>query len=112
MAYSREEIEILDKLAKKMGAKQASMFMSVLGKELQFVNAIKSTIGQEIYKDCVACAEANMEKIIEDAFESEKDELKTKAELRAYIKIMARWTERIDNYYKRQEKFKSIAGGK
>jgi hypothetical protein len=106
MEYSKEEIKKLDQLSRKMGNKQASVFLSVLGRDLQFLNAINSAIGQEIYKDLIILAENIVQKIID-----EKDEPKDRAELRAYLNIMKSWNQRIDNYYEKKDKFNKLTGG-
>jgi len=109
LEYSKEEITKLDQLARKMGPKQASVFLSVLGREQQFLNAINSAIGQEIYKDMIVSAENLFYNIL---YEKCENEAMDRAELRAYLNIMNKWNKRIDDYYDKQDKFKNITGGK
>ena len=109
MEYSKEEITKLDQLSRKMGAKQASVFLSVLGRDQQFLNAVNSALGQEIYKDIIVSAENLLHNIL---YEKCENEAMDRAELRAYLNIMNKWNKRIDAYYEKQDKFKKITGGK
>ena len=99
----------MDQLARKMGQKQASSFLSVLGREQQFVSAINSPVGQELYKDIIMSAENLLHNII---YEKCENEAMDRAELRAYLNIMSRWNKRIDLYYEHQDKLKQVTGGK
>ena len=106
--YSKEELKTLDRLNRKMGAKQASVFLSVLGREQQFLNAINSPIGQEIYKDALVSAENLFHSIL---YEKSDNENKDRAELRAYLNIIEKWNDRIDNYYKHKDQFNEVTKG-
>ena len=109
MEYSKEEIRVMDSLSRKMGQKQSSVFLSVLGRDRQFLEAINSAIGQEIYKDIIVSAENLLYNIL---YEKCENEAMDRAELRAYLNIMNKWNKRIDAYYEKQDKFKKITGGK
>jgi indole-3-glycerol phosphate synthase len=88
-----------------MGAKQASVFLSVLGRESQFVNAIKTSVGQEIYKDVLTSAENLLYNIL---YEKSNNEEMDRAELRAYLNIIGKWNTRLDNYYANSKKFDKL----
>jgi tRNA U34 5-carboxymethylaminomethyl modifying enzyme MnmG/GidA len=90
----------LTELARKMGHKNASILLSNLGKDKQFVNALDTPIGQELLKNAVM----EMERIT-GLILSEKEDKKDRAELQAYLAITRKWSGYINQYNKDQEKF-------
>ena len=90
----------LTQLARKMGKANASQLLSVLGKDKQFINAVESPVGQELLKDAVTCVEDKISIIMQ-----EKDEVKDRAELKAYLNIITKWQTIINRYNKNKEKF-------
>jgi hypothetical protein len=90
----------LTSLARKMGEKNASALLSVLGKDKQFVDAIESVVGQELLKGAVS----EMENIIGTIL-AEKDTPKDRAELKAYLNITRKWQNQIARYNKNRETF-------
>jgi tRNA U34 5-carboxymethylaminomethyl modifying enzyme MnmG/GidA len=92
----------LTELARKMGHKNASILLSNLGKDKQFVNALDTPIGQELLKNAVM----EMERIT-GLILSEKEDKKDRAELQAYLAITRKWSGYINRYNKNQEKFNS-----
>jgi len=103
IGHSEIQVEKLDKLSRSMGLKQASLFLSNLGKDRKFVSAIETQIGQEIYSDLILSAEDLLKKII-----NEKDEPKDRAELRAYLNIMSKWNDKINGYHAKKQKFDEV----
>lgn len=92
-----------------MGKKQANTFISVMARDHQFVNAIRSVVGQEIYKDALTQAETLFYNILYER--SEKPE-SDKAELRAYLRIIGRWNEIMDNFFEKTDAAKKITNKK
>jgi hypothetical protein len=90
----------LTQLARKMGAKRASILLSVLGKNKQFLSALDTPIGQELLKDAVS----EMERIIQLIL-NEKEKDTDKADLRAYKSITQKWADRLARYNKDKETF-------
>ena len=83
----------LAQLAKKMGQKNASNLLSVLGRDKQFINALETPLGQELLKDAVRCIEDKISIILQ-----EKDEPKDRAELKAHLAIVTKWSKIINQY--------------
>ena len=101
MNLSNEEINKgLTQLARKMGKENASALLSTLGRDKQFLNAIETPMGQELLKDAVSSIE-NIISLILD----EKDELKDRAELKAYLTITNKWQKTITRYHKNKGVF-------
>ncbi len=94
---------IIQKMAKRMGSKNAVQLLSVLGKKKQFYDAISTNTGQELLKDCIIHVERIMSKILD-----EKDEEKDRADLRAYKSIINRWSKTLAEYAKENRKFDEI----
>ena len=90
----------LTELARKMGHKNASVLLSNLGKDKQFINALDTPIGQELLKNAVM----EMERIV-GLILSEKEDEKDRARLQAYKEITREWSMYITRYNKSQEKF-------
>ena len=90
----------LTALARKMGSKNASALLSVLGKNKQFLSALDSEVGQELLKDAVLAIEGKIELIL-----AEKDTPKDRAELQAHLHITRKWSERLLKYNKDKERF-------
>jgi len=98
---SEEEInKNLMQLARKMGQKNASALLSVLGRDKQFLNAIDTPIGQELLKDAVSGIENKIKLIL-----AEKETKQDRAELQAYLSITQKWQGYINRYNKNREKF-------
>ena len=98
---SEEQInKNLTELARKMGQKNASALLSVLGKDKQFINAIDTPVGQELLKDAVSAIEGKIGLIL-----AEKESKQDRAELQAYLSITKKWQGYINRYNKSKEKF-------
>lgn len=93
----------LNQLAKKMGSENASTFLSVLGKQRQFVNAIETPIGQELLKHAVK----NAEEVI-SLYIMEKETPQDRARLQAYMTIINDWSTEINSYHKNRAKFDKL----
>jgi len=93
----------LTQLSKKMGAKNASVFLSVLGRDKQFINAIETPLGQELLKDAVEHSEECVSLYLQ-----EKDKPEDRARLQAYLAIIKKWQTIINRYEKNREKFKNL----
>lgn len=100
MLTNAEMDKRLISLAKKMGSKNASILLSVLGKDKQFLSALDTEVGQELLKDVVTSIERIVELILK-----EKEDEKDRAELRAYRSIINRWKGRINRFNENQEIF-------
>ena len=90
----------LTQLARKMGKERASVLLSVLGKNKQFLSALDSPVGQELLKDAVLAIQNKMELIMD-----EKDKPQDRAELQAYLSITRKWAKRLTEYNKDTERF-------
>ena len=90
----------LTQLAHKMGKKNATSLLSVLGKDKQFINALDTPVGQELMKDATNCVEDKINLVLQ-----EKDEPKDRAELKAYLTIITKWQNIINRYNKNKELF-------
>jgi hypothetical protein len=98
---SEEKVnENLTKLARKMGSKNASALLSVLGKNKQFLSALDTDVGQELLKDAVLVIENKIKLILD-----EKDKPKDRAELQAHLHITRKWSERLNRYNQDKERF-------
>ena len=93
----------LNQLARKMGVKNASTFLSVLGRQKQFINAVETPIGQELLKDAVSNAEDVISKYIMN-----KETREDRARLQAYLTIINKWTNIINEYKDNREKFDNL----
>ena len=101
MEFSEEQVnKALKQLARKMGQKNASSLLSVLGRDKQFINAVDSSLGQELLKDATSCIEDKMSLILQ-----EKDELGDRAEIKAYLSIINKWQGIINRYNKNKGVF-------
>jgi len=80
-------------LARKIGPDSAKRLLSVLGKNKSFYNAIETPVGQELLKDVVVQIEYRIGKIL-----NEEDSQEIRAELRAYMTILNRWSKTISKY--------------
>ena len=83
-----------------MGQKNASNLLSVLGRDKQFINAIDSSLGQELLKDATSCIEDKISLILQ-----EKDEPQDRAEIKAYLTIINKWQGIINRYNKNKGQF-------
>lgn len=92
--------KVLTQLARKMGKKNASNLLSVLGRDKQFINALDTPVGQELLKDATSCVEDIISLILQ-----EKDESKDRAELKAYLAIITKWSGIINQYNKNKGMF-------
>ena len=101
MELSETEVnKTLQQLARKMGQENASKLLSALGRDKQFLNAIETPIGQELFKDASNCIEDKL-----SIWLLGKDTPEDKAEVKAYLKIINKWQTTINRYYKNKEKF-------
>ena len=101
MEFTEDQVnKTLTKLARKMGQKNASNLLSVLGRDKQFINAVDSSLGQELLKDATSCIEDKINLILQ-----EKDTLEDRAEVRAYLSIINRWQGTINRYNKNKGQF-------
>ena len=82
--------------------KHAEMTLKMLGKDLAFVQAINSSIGQEILRDDIDRLETLLEQIYNETI-SPAD----MAEFRHLKRRIAKITERLNNYTKRQQEIVS-----
>ena len=96
--------QALAQLSKKMGNKAASALLSSLGRDRQFINAIESTIGQELLADAIAAIEDKISLIL-----AEKDQPKDRAELQAYLSITRKWQAKIERYNQNKSAFEKGA---
>ena len=78
--------EHLNQLARKMGSENASTFLTVLGQQKQFLNALETPLGQELLKDAVKNAEDVISLIM-----VEKETPEDRARLQAYLSIINKW---------------------
>jgi hypothetical protein len=90
----------LTQLARKMGKDNASSLLSALGRDKQFLNAIETSLGQELLKDATSSIENIISLILQ-----EKDEPKDRAELAAYLNITNKWQKMINRYNKNKGTF-------
>lgn len=77
------------------GGKRAVRILSILGKNLQFKNAIETPLGQELLIDLMELMEVRLEKIV-NLKATEKD----KSEYTAYRELTDKWVEKINAYKK------------
>ncbi|MCK4328786.1 hypothetical protein KAX02_02980 [candidate division WOR-3 bacterium] len=85
----------LIQLARKMGKRNASQLLSVLGRDKQFINALDTTVGQELLKHLVDSIENKLVLILQ-----EKDEPQDRSELKAYMGLLAKFQSTINSYNK------------
>ena len=90
----------ITQLAKRMGSENATRLLSVLGKDRSFLDAIDTTVGQELVRDLISSIERIIGVIL-----NEKDDDNDRAELRAYMSILKRWQGRIKAYNKNHNTF-------
>lgn len=90
----------LQQLSRKMGKRNASNLLSVLGRDKAFLNALDTPVGQELMKDCVSCVEDKVSLILQ-----EKDEPRDRAELKAYMQILGKWQNIMNRYNKNKLRF-------
>jgi len=89
--------ETFEKLQRVMGVDNAKVFLKAMQRDKQFKKAIETPIGVELLSDVVANMESIFELII-----NEKDSLETRAELKAYRKILGNWSRKINEADKAQ----------
>jgi hypothetical protein len=95
-------LDDLEKYVARHGSRNATRVMSMLGKKLPFVEAIKSEIGQELLKDAIAKLEILLEKGFENTATDDE-----KAEYRVLKSIVETWSKRIALYTKGVKKLKN-----
>jgi hypothetical protein len=96
--------QALASLAKKMGRQNASSLLSALGRDKQFINAIESSVGQELLADAMLEIE-NKISLYLSGHETPED----RAELNAYTRITKRWQAKIERYNKNKQDFEKGA---
>lgn len=85
----------LIQLARKMGKRNVSNLLSVLGRDKQFINALDTTVGQELLKHLVDFIENKIVLILQ-----EKDNPQDRSELKAYMDLLAKFQSTINSYNK------------
>jgi hypothetical protein len=102
LALSNEQINAgIEGLSRKFRKpERVKIFLSVLGKDLSFLRAIESTVGQEILKDITEEMKEKIELMLQ-----EKSTEEDRAELRAYKRILAKWQAKLIRYNKSEAKF-------
>jgi len=92
----------LESYVARHGSRNAARVMSMLGKKLPFVEAIKSEIGQELLKDAIAKLEILLGKGFENTATDDE-----KAEYRVLKSIIETWSKRIALYTKGVKKLRN-----
>jgi hypothetical protein len=90
----------LAQLAKKMGRTNASSLLSALGRDKQFINAIESSVGQELLADAMLEIENKI-----SLYLAGEEKPEDRAELNAYTRITKRWQAKIERYNKNKQEF-------
>ena len=90
----------LAQLAKKMGRSNASSLLSALGRDKQFINAIESSVGQELLADAMLEIENKI-----SLYLAGEENPEDRAELNAYTRITKRWQAKIERYNKNKQDF-------
>lgn len=96
----------IKKLIRKIGQGPTKILLEALAKNKQFEAAISTPIGVEILSDINVSIKDRMSLIID-----EKDDEKTRAELRAYVEILNKWSARITSADNDLLKFNRIIEG-
>ena len=96
--------QALASLAKKMGRTNASSLLSALGRDKQFINAIESSIGQELLADAMLEIENKI-----SLYLAGQEKPEDRAELNAYTRITKRWQAKIERYNKNKQEFEKGA---
>ena len=99
MQLTDEDRLKLERLAKRIGNENAKTLLSVLGREKGFVDAIESPAGEELLKDVIFAIEGKIDLIL-----NEKDRPEDRAELKAYMNILRKWTSKINKYTQNKER--------
>ena len=86
----------------KTGQKGSDL-LSVLGKQVSFIQAYDSEVGQQLLKDVIALMEHHLEAIIEEKATPEE-----RAEFRVLRKILFKWSERINAYRANVDKINRV----
>jgi hypothetical protein len=94
----------LAQLAKKMGRNNASSLLSALGRDKQFINAIESSVGQELLADAMLEIENKI-----SLYLAGEEKQEDRAELNAYTLITKRWQAKIERYNKNKQEFEKGA---
>jgi hypothetical protein len=94
----------LAQLAKKMGRTNASSLLSALGRDKQFINAIESSVGQELLADAMLEIENKI-----SLYLAGDEKTEDRAELNAYTRITKRWQAKIERYNKNKQEFEKGA---
>jgi hypothetical protein len=94
----------LIQLAKKMGRNNASSLLSALGRDKQFINAIESSVGQELLADAMLEIENKI-----SLYLAGQEKPEDRAELNAYTRITKRWQAKIERYNKNKQDFEKGA---
>lgn len=90
------------KLARRYG-KQLPGFLEALARNKHFKSALETPIGQVLLDDATGCLQACVEKVL-----SEEDTDDTRAEIRAYRKIINIWSQKINEYQTSQSIVNSV----
>jgi len=83
----------IDEVLTKLPAKRAEQIITVLSRLQPFADAWGTPLGQELLADAVAQTEMILGKVLDN-----KDDADDRALIKAYKAIIARWSEKINNY--------------
>lgn len=83
--------------------------LSILGKQLEFVNALNSKIGQELLKDLINITEDRLQKIVNEDY-GDDNETVIKAEYRVAKFLLTKYAEKVSAYEKNLET--ALKGGR
>jgi len=95
-----------EKIQKVMGVDNAKIFLEVLARNKQFKAAIETPIGIELLMDIVKEMRSLTELILND-----EDNVEIRAEVKAYRKILAAWSNKIATADSTKTKFDNITQG-
>lgn len=98
--------EEVQKIVKKKGEKGASIFIQAVAKGKQFKKAMETPIGQALLADLTD----NMVVLTELVINEKSDET-SRAELRAFSKILESWSSKINRADNEMNEFNMITQG-
>ncbi len=96
--------EELEKLNRRFG-KKLPVFLEALARGKQFRNALDTPLGSWILTDITNELQNCIEQVI-----SEKDNEEIRAEIRVLRKIINKWSEKINEFQKKQGEFNQVTG--
>ncbi len=95
----------LHRLLEEKGKRGATL-LSFLGKQIPFIEALSSEVGNECLKDLISITESRLQKII-----CEEADEKDKAEYRVAKEILSRWAGRLETYSDSIKKLGEVENG-